>query len=221
MGLPLLISSVLLQENGIPTMSAAGNDYIGVGMLAGNVPEPPLGSVDHARRCRPLLTVTLPFTTIKLSAAADEREVFKYTLQSFWVFEQGLLSKAWEKSFTTREISQDAESGEEEEGRGCRFLDDPPLSELSDAMANGLQDHLIACERLEEAVDRYEHSSGSTTFFSCEAKPREYNGDLGTHLIPTPPLCLVLCECGMARFRSSSHRIFRYARSTMYRARYT
>lgn len=97
--------------------------------------------------CPPLLPLS------KLSAAADERELFRFTYQSFRAFKQEALAKACEKSFTTRELSQGAES-EEKEGNGSRHVDASVLAEVSDAMATGLQDHVIACARLEEAVDR-------------------------------------------------------------------
>lgn len=92
--------------------------------------------------------------SIKLSAAADEEDLFRYVVQSFRAFEQGVFAKACEKSSTARRLSQDGESGEEEEGIVCPFLDGPMLSEVSDAIATGLQELMAAFEPLEEAVDR-------------------------------------------------------------------
>ena len=93
--------------------------------------------------------------TIKLSAAANEGDLFRYIVQSFRAFEQSLLSKAREMRSSTREISQYAESGEEEEkGNSGRYLDGDVVSEVSDAVATGLRDHASAYEGLEEAANR-------------------------------------------------------------------
>lgn len=95
------------------------------------------------------IPVLLPLS-IKLHAAANERDLHRYTMQSIRAFEQSVFAKACEKSAAAS--SQDAES--REEFNSCRYLDGPLLSEVSEAMAAGLQDHVIECERLEEAVDR-------------------------------------------------------------------
>ena len=92
---------------------------------------------------------------IKLTAAADERELYRYVNQSFRAFEQRAFAKVCEKSSIARGGWQDAESWEEKEGsRSYCYLDGSVLSEVADAMATWLKDHAIACERLEEAVER-------------------------------------------------------------------
>lgn len=79
--------------------------------------------------------------------------MFRYTFQSFRAFEQRAFATACKKSFATREVPKDAESGEEE-GNSCRYLNGPLLSEFTDAMAAGLQDFVTSFEQLEEAADR-------------------------------------------------------------------
>lgn len=98
---------------------------------------------------------------IKLDAAADERELYRYVMQSFRAFEQAIFAEACEKSATAGGGACPEDAGPREEGdsscsssSGCRYSDGPLLSEVSGAMAAGLQDYTIAYERLEEVVDR-------------------------------------------------------------------
>eukprot|EP00752_Nemacystus_decipiens_P011601 g10302.t1 len=106
----------------------------------------------------------------QLIAAADEREIYRYVMQSFRVFEQSVHAKACEKSAACggrpqddaedREADHSDDSGTNKNGNGdgnsdsCCYLDEPLLSEVSGAMAAGLRDHVVAGERLEEAADR-------------------------------------------------------------------
>lgn len=95
-----------------------------------------------------------PSLSIKIYAAADERELYRYVTRSFRTFEEAVFAKACETSATAVGGRSEGAQPPREKEPPPPHRGDPLPSEFAEAFASELHNSILDFERLEETADR-------------------------------------------------------------------